>query len=318
MPLTSEQNMINATTVMSETAAEIKTVITDTNVATAAMQAEKNAFVAAGVDTFMNKEPVEIGADVNLNTLTESGIYLQYNSNEVSIALNYPASLIWNNQPQAGKLIVSKSGAHVYHSYTFYKGETCTRMYDGAVWTNWIMFALESRKADGIDIELNLLALDPTKFYPVLIEGHSFYTNTIQISRQYSWGYGANPLMSVFLEYTFIGNTWGGNPVKTRVRQHNYSYSPAILLGYASRYKSCVFLRGGYLYKFRHSYKLATATIYEVETEYNLTGSGTGPNGGQQFGPITEAEALLHAGMLDADLYDQNWDFNITELGKTV
>ncbi|NRA86400.1 MAG: hypothetical protein HRU28_03200 [Rhizobiales bacterium] len=120
MAFGAELNFVAGTDVMSDTAAKMQTTVDDMNVAKAAMLAEKDAFINAGIATFMNKTPVIIGAggvgDVNefhdLNTYRTPGIYHQNANVNCTVENNYPSK--W-----AGVLIVEVSSAgYVYHTYS--------------------------------------------------------------------------------------------------------------------------------------------------------------------------------------------------------
>jgi hypothetical protein len=81
--------------------------------------------------------PVEIGASVDLDTMTVTGDYIQSQNAEATLVLNYP-------QATAGKLRVDNNGTHVFHEYTTYKDGgnlIYTRARYLGVWSAWSQVA---------------------------------------------------------------------------------------------------------------------------------------------------------------------------------
>lgn len=141
----------------------------------------------------------------------------------------------------------------------------------------WKVNALTSTQAKtlvspGSQQIIDLSHLSNTLFYPVILGGSAEQTNEYEISRYYaakSGLTGEDTLASLFLKFSFVGHTWGGNPQTIMIHRNEQTYRmTASVLGLANYHHPMVFLLGGYEYKLFSNIAEVPFTLYETKTEY--------------------------------------------------
>ena len=87
-----------------------------------------------------------LGASIDLNTITNTGIHHQASDASASTGTNYPL-------PRAGKLDVYTSGVLTYQVYTTYynSSEQYFRVKDGATWSAWKKVTVETDLANSVN-----------------------------------------------------------------------------------------------------------------------------------------------------------------------
>lgn len=143
---------------------------------------------------------------------------------------------------------------------------------------------------------VDLRHLSSSLFYPMIIHGGSANkTNEYEVSRYYAAG--GVELAGLFLKFSFVGHTWGGNPVTIVIHRNEQTYRiTAGALGLANYYHPVVFLRGGYWYQLSANSPDVKFKIYETITEYYT--NTTNPEYNSSVGPVDEAAATGSLGGL--------------------
>ena len=186
---------------------------------------------------------------------------------------------------------------------------------------SWKIAVFESEESNlnvwrGSQSEIDLMHLSADLMYPVIFKGSPSKINHYEISRSYS-GDGAS-LAGLFFKCSWVGDTWGGNPLSLIIERSEQTYIVTLgLAGFVSYYQACVFLRGGYKYDFRSSNPNQEYVVYEAETMFyqNLDQ----PEHNSTVGPITPDEALLLGGSITkSSLYNVSHNHNLTGIGEAV
>ncbi|MFT4925628.1 MAG: hypothetical protein ACI8WB_001721 [Phenylobacterium sp.] len=173
--------------------------------------------------------------------------------------------------------------------------------------------------APGCYKTIDLQHLSTALYYPVVLGGSANYTNEYEICRWYSYSRtGAQPaesLAALFLTFSFVGHSWGGNPISLMIhRAEQVINMTCAALGFASYYKPVVFLRGGYLYDMRSNVRDCPYTIYETQTLYYH--NATTNIYDRTIGPVDEATAMASDGGLTMDpIYNTLHSKYIEQLG---
>jgi hypothetical protein len=188
----------------------------------------------------------------------------------------------------------------------------------------WKLTAFESDEADnnvwrGSQNKIDLLHLSPNLMYPVVFMGSSSRVNHYEVSRGYSGDrLEGESLAGLFFKCSWVGDTWGGNPLSLIIDRSEQTYIVTLgLAGFVSYYQACVFLRGGYKYDLRSSNPNQKYIVYETETLFYQDVNR--PEYDSTIGPITPSEALLLGGAIKKEnLYNFNHNHNLTGVGETL
>lgn len=145
---------------------------------------------------------------------------------------------------------------------------------------------------------LDLSALDPTKFYPVVVPLSGDQSTEFRLFRSY---YDGQTFMGLWLHCIVTGGTWGGNSQTTLIVGNLQTYQKACAaMGFmAHGTKYGFFLRGGSSYRMDCTIQNPTVQILDVPTRYYVQ---TGTENNIQYdltaGPVDEATADLSDGAL--------------------
>lgn len=152
------------------------------------------------------------------------------------------------------------------------------------------------------DTVCDLGDLDSGTYYPVLVDGGaSNRWNNFSIFRAYYERHPALGLGFIGANFRFSGRSWGGNVVAL--------YNDHMLMGYRNLLGTCglrgyyhpvVYLRGGYLYRFRADFALnltvlTTSTQFR-DDQYSYT-----------LGPVSEATLTANSKYLGYENYSGAW-----------
>jgi hypothetical protein len=166
----------------------------------------------------------------------------------------------------------------------------------------------------GCEKLLDLSHLSANLFYPVIInKGHVHRVCDYEISRYYS---APGPeLGGVFLRFSFVGHTWGGNPISIVIERNQQTYRlMAAALGLANYYHPVIFLRGGYEYNLISNKSNIEYVLYDVKSRYYH--EELRPQYDSYIGPVDEATAIASAGGLTlGPVYNKEHTNFIANLG---
>lgn len=102
-----------------------------TSIADGALSQAKVSGLSAALAATVSDKGVLAGS-VNLNTITDAGVYFQNSNTDAASGTNYPVAL-------AGKLEVHRNGAMTYQHYHLYNnGDTWTRAFYDTAWSPWV------------------------------------------------------------------------------------------------------------------------------------------------------------------------------------
>ena len=163
------------------------------------------------------------------------------------------------------------------------------------------------------DTICDLGGLDSGTYYPVLVEGGSSNRwNNFSVFRAYFDSYPPLGLGFIGANFRFSGYSWGGNVCALYNDHYLVGYRNLLgIAGMRGYYYPVLFLRGGYLYRFRADFQL-NITVLTQSTQYR------NDQYGYTLGPISEATCRAHSGFLGDSSWQGAWrstSTNVNNLG---